>query len=285
MAESAIARVASGAVPSPETMPPARYTLDGTLEEADEGETWPNFQIDGYGMWLWALEHHLGGAQPGGELRGTVELTARYLQATWRLKSFSCWEELDGGEHASTLGAVVAGLAAAARLLDAPEWAIEADVVRAALLDRFVRDGRFTRGPDDPRVDGSLLWLAVPFGVLAPDDPRVVSTVAAIKRDLQREGGGIYRYLGDTYYGGGEWVLLACSLGWHEALAGDPAAVEQVRAWVHEQADANGNLPEQTTAHALDPAMVEPWVERWGAVASPLLWSHAMYLLMTAAAA
>ena len=25
--------------------------------------------------------------------------------------------------------------------------------------------------------------------------------------------------------------------------------------------------------------MVEPWIERWGAVATPLLWSHAMFLI------
>jgi hypothetical protein len=25
--------------------------------------------------------------------------------------------------------------------------------------------------------------------------------------------------------------------------------------------------------------MIAPWIERWGQVASPLLWSHAMYLI------
>jgi hypothetical protein len=30
--------------------------------------------------------------------------------------------------------------------------------------------------------------------------------------------------------------------------------------------------------------MVESWVNRWGPVATPLLWSHAMYLIMSAAA-
>jgi hypothetical protein len=31
--------------------------------------------------------------------------------------------------------------------------------------------------------------------------------------------------------------------------------------------------------------MVEPWVARWGTVATPLLWSHAMYLIVEAARA
>ena len=32
---------------------PTRYTLDGELEP--EVDDWPNFQLDGYGTWLWAL--------------------------------------------------------------------------------------------------------------------------------------------------------------------------------------------------------------------------------------
>jgi hypothetical protein len=29
---------------------------------------------------------------------------------------------------------------------------------------------------------------------------------------------------------------------------------------------------------------VEPWLERWGPVATPLLWSHAMFLISEAVA-
>ena len=36
-------------------MPPARFALDGSTVADD----WPNFQIDGYGTWLWALGQHL----------------------------------------------------------------------------------------------------------------------------------------------------------------------------------------------------------------------------------
>ena len=277
--ESAIARVERGETPPADEMPPARYTLEGSLEQTDEDEPWPNFQIDGYGMWLWALAEHLDGRLPAG-LRDTVELAARYLRATWRLKSYSCWEELDGGEHASTLGAAVAGLDAAARLLDDAGWADEAARVRTALRERFRHGDRLGRGPDDERVDASLLWLGVPFGVLPLDDPLLAATVAAVRRDLHRPEGGLYRYLGDTYYGGGEWLLLACSLAWHELRSGDPAAAEPLRDWVRSQARPNGDLPEQTTGHAQTPAMVTPWVERWGPVATPLLWSHAMYLIV-----
>src|SRR5207248_540925 len=83
--------------------------------------------------------------------------------------------------------------------LDGPAWGIEADRLRSWLLERFLRDGRFMRGATDERVDGSLLWLGVPFSVLPIDDPRMEATVEAVRRDLLRPGGGVYRYLGDTY--------------------------------------------------------------------------------------
>ena len=55
--------------------------------------------------------------------------------------------------------------------------------------------------------------------------------------------------------------------------------------WVRARALPNGDLPEQVTDASQDPAMVSPWVQRWGAVATPLLWSHAMYLIAEAARA
>jgi isomaltose glucohydrolase len=280
--EGVIARIEAGDPPLPEEMPPARYTLDGSLEQHDD-EPWPNFQFDGYGMWLWALGEHVNGGSAE-RWRDSVELVARYLRATWTLKSFSCWEEFDDGEHASTLGATAAGLDSAAKLLCEAAWEEDAARVREHLLARFVHDGRFTRGPSDARADGSLLWLGVPFAAVALDDARLERTIETIRRDLYRPGGGVYRYVGDTYYGGGEWILLACSLGWHEARVGNLAAVDAIRDWVRSQARENGDLPEQVAEHAQTPSMIEPWVERWGPIASPLLWSHAMYVIMDAEA-
>ena len=285
MIESAVMRVEAGETPPPEAMPPARYTLDGSLELEDKDDPWPNFQIDGYGMWLWALEGHLAGDRRlSGDAMPAVELIARYLASTWRLKCFNCWEEFDGGEHASTLGAVVGGLEAAARLLEDARWSAEAENVRARLVKRFVRADRFCRGSQDDRVDGSLVWLGTPWHVFPADDRRISGTVDAIARDLGGPGGGVYRYRGDTYYGGGEWILLACSLGWHAAVTGDTETLGQARDWVHANALPSGDLPEQVTSCAQEPDMIAPWLEHWGPVATPLLWSHAMYLLMENAA-
>jgi GH15 family glucan-1,4-alpha-glucosidase len=282
-AEAAISLAAAGEVPPIEAMLPARYTLDGAIERDDPEDPWPNFQIDGYGMWLWALERHLAGRAPDREQVRTVELTARYLAASWRLPCWSCWEERHTGEHASTLAAASAGLAAAARLLDEELFAEEAERIRSTLVGRYLAHGYFSLSPGDARVDASIIWLSVPFAVFALDDPRVAATIAELKRQLIGPSGGVYRYRGDTYYGGGEWLLLTSSLAWHEAVAGNEGAAADLRAWVRAQAHENGDLPEQITARPQAPEMVAPWVERWGPVASPLLWSHAMFLLSEAA--
>ena len=282
--ERVVARTDGGVVPGPEEMPPARYTLDGDRERDEGDEPWPNFQLDGYGMWLWSLAAHVGARPLPAELEPAVRLVARYLAACGRLPCFNCWEEYDGGEHASTLAAVVAGLRAAARLLGDGALDDAAEALRAELVERYTVDGRFRRGATDDRVDGSLLWLGVPFGALPPGDPLIAATVEAIRRDLAGPGGGVYRYRGDTYYGGGQWLLLTSSLAWHDAVSGNLEAAAAAQAWVRGQAVASGELPEQVCAHPQDPAMVERWVERWGPVATPLLWSHAMYVIAVAAA-
>jgi GH15 family glucan-1,4-alpha-glucosidase len=46
------------------------------------------------------------------------------------------------------------------------------------------------------------------------------------------------------------------------------------------QADEHGQLPEQVPATLIDPNYYQPWVRDWGPPASPLLWSHAMYVIL-----
>lgn len=280
-AEAAIAVVAAGGTPAPEQMLPARYTLAGEIE-ADGEEPWPNFQLDGYGTWLWALARHLDGRPLPDELEPAVRLVAAYLDASWRLPCWSWWEELDGGEHASTLGAVAAGLAAAAELLQEPHYGTTAARAVDRLRLRYVREGHLVREPDDERADGSLLSLGIPFAVVDPDEPLMRATVEAVRAQLVGPTGGVRRYLGDSYYGGGEWVLLTCWLALYDARAGRRAELDRLAAWICERADAGGLLPEQETSAPQVPEMVQEWVERWGPPASPLLWSHATVVVLDA---
>lgn len=272
------ARLGAGETLAPEEMLPTRYTLEGALEVA-VGESWPNFQLDGYGTWLFALHSHLGGGDPG-PLRGAVETAARYLRAAWRLPCYDYWEEFGDRRHTSTLASITAGLRAASRMLDDPSLDALADEVLADLWATCVHDGAFGKGPDDARVDASLLSIATPFGLVPHGDPVMRATVERIRVELASPSGGIRRYLGDSYYGGNPWLLLTAWLGWHDRLAGDDAGRMRARDWVLGHASPAGELPEQLTSEPQAPEWVQPWIDRWGPVADPLLWSHAKFLLL-----
>ncbi len=105
------------------------------------------------------------------------------------------------------------------------------------------------------------------------------STVERIERELVHSG-GTHRYLRDTYYGGGEWILLSAWLGWYKAERGERASAERYLELIEAQADADGSLPEQVSTHMLYPDRFAEWEARWGPIARPLLWSHAMYLIL-----
>ena len=276
-----------------------RYTLDGK-EDTDTG--WGNFQIDGYGTWLFALAEHIAVSPDPDWLRGiapAIRTTVRYLRAVWRLPNFDCWEENPEYIHPYSLAAVYGGLRSVDRLATAAgldlgqELAAEtADEIRkfvaaygvvAGKVVKHIQPGVPSAGPRplaSAGVDSSLIALGTPYGLLAPDDPLLCQTIGWIERELHQSDGGVYRYREDTYFGGGEWILLTAWLGWHYARIGDLEKASTLCAWIETQANSAGNLPEQIPEHALAPAYYPVWLERWGPVATPLLWSHAMYLIL-----
>jgi GH15 family glucan-1,4-alpha-glucosidase len=152
-------------------------------------------------------------------------------------------------------------------------------------LDNCVTCGHFIKFSGSSEVDASLLGISVPFGVVSPNDPIMRETVVKIEQSLHTDG-GVHRYSKDTYYGGGEWVLLTAWLGWYYTKLGDSNSLEKankVLRWVQDQAGKDGNpgdLPEQVAVNLNDLAWYSPWVEKWGPIASPLLWSHAMYIIL-----
>ncbi|MHB8296623.1 MAG: glycoside hydrolase family 15 protein, partial [Acidimicrobiales bacterium] len=81
---------------------PTRFTLEG--DALDDG--WPNFQLDGYGTWLWGLGEHVRLARDDRAwdgAGGAVELTCRYLEAFATHACYDCWEEGGDRVHTSTL--------------------------------------------------------------------------------------------------------------------------------------------------------------------------------------
>ena len=281
--------VAQGGLPDPADLLHTRYTLAGDPGSDD----WPNFQLDGFGTLLWGLRRHqeIHGAPAPSSWQDAARLLVRYLAALWPLPNYDCWEEFADRRAVSTLAAVYAGLHAAVALLgvgdpDGGLAAEAAEAVRASVLRDGVRDGHLIKQlHGDDIVDASLLWAAVPFGahgLLAVQDPLMRATVARIERDLIGETGGVHRYRADTFYGGGEWMLLTALLGEYRAQSGDREGAELCRLYVARHAGVDGTLPEQSSAAPLAPEYLQEWLDRWGPVAQPLLWSHANYLSLCA---
>ncbi len=111
-----------------------------------------------------------------------------------------------------------------------------------------------------------------------PRSPVAERTYEQVRDQLLR--GGVYRYLGDTFYGGGEWLILTAWLGWHEARTGRREAAVRRLEWVAAQATRDRHLPEQVSGAAQRPEHIAEWTRRWGPVATPLLWSHAMFVTL-----
>jgi GH15 family glucan-1,4-alpha-glucosidase len=282
--EAAVTAASQGRTLADHEYLPARYALDGSRHEDD----WWNFQVDGYGTWLWALERHLARTDgPAEPFADAIATTVRYLVATGRQTCRDWWEEHRDQRHVATLAGVCAGLEAAVRMgtLDpqlSGSASAAASAAREDLLARGTHDGYLVKWLDTSReVDGSLVAVAALYGVLPIGSDLVTATVAAVERELTSDGpvgaSGVHRYPSDTFYGGGQWPVLACLLAWHHTRAGDRAGAGRLLDWVAGTADADLDLPEQVPP-LLAPQRLEEWVERWGPSARPLLWSHGMFL-------
>lgn len=256
----------------------SRFTLEG--EEV--GSEWGNFQLDGFGTWLFALAEHV--SQTGNrsllhDLQSEVSIVIKYLEAFWESPCFDCWEEHGDQVHIATLSALIGGLEAIGRVDQHRENAsIIAQTIRAFLLGKGVKSGVLVKSPSSHHIDASLISVALPYRVFALDDPVIRETVWRIEAELGH--GGVHRYPGDEYYGGGAWILLTAWLGWYYASIGNLDKAEELRDWVVSHAGAGGTLPEQVPDGLLSPQHLEQWIAKAGESATPLLWSHAMYILL-----
>lgn len=220
----------------------ARYELDGS----DANDDWPKRQWDGYGLWLWAVRTHCERHGRPHRWERAQKLTRSFLRRHWREPCVDWWEERDG-VHPATLASI---------------WMGTGDADVRAALDEL-----------EPRLDATLLVLQAPFAVIG-------NGLERIERELVSPGGGVWRHRDDTYYGGGEWVLLTAMVGVVYAALGRADDAQAKREWVEAHATPDGELPEQVDDHLLHPERRREWLDKWGPPPVPLLWSHAMYLTL-----
>lgn len=254
----------------------ARYPL-AFPDAAAGADDWGNFQLDGPGLWLVALADHLArNKRDLAPYRDAAAAVGRYLDALGDQPCYDCWEERGDDIHGSSLAAIAGGLRALVDLgLDTFSQAAQ---VAQSRFESLAYDGStFVKLGGSSEVDSSLLWCASPCHVIRPDDPRMARTTSRVRRELRD---GRTRYRGDSYFGGGEWLLLAGLAGWHAVGSGDAARAREQLAWIEAHAEADGSLPEQVLDHLERPETRARWIGEYGPPASPLLWSHAMYLIL-----
>jgi len=274
--QRALQKTADGQVLTDADILHTRYNLDG---EENTATAWENFQLDGFGTWLWALAEHkrLTGINLSDEVLQAARITADYIEGLWSQPCYDCWEEFKGELHPHTLAAIYGGLRAYGNLTGDHRESTTSAILEFILEEGHV-DGHWQKFLGNSQVDASLLALSTPYRLVTPDDPIMRCTAEKIEAELCK--GGVKRYATDTYYGGGQWVLLAAWLGWYWHEVGEKEKAQKLRQWIEAQANENGWLPEQVPVGMNDESMYAPWFQKWGSIADPLLWSHANYLIL-----
>lgn len=272
------------------------------------GEFQLPIQEDGTALVLWAIWKHYEFYRDFTfltELYPVLVKPAAEFLADYRdpvsglpLPSYDLWEERCG-VFTFTVSAVYAGLNAAARCAAlfgdgrlAHRWMEAAEEVRAGMLAELYREelGRFIRGlypvPGQPatpdfNLDASL-WAVWGFGVLPPNDSRVVRTMEAVREGLwvKTPVGGVARYANDYYFRrsdevervpGNPWFICTLWLAsWYVARAQSRAELREARElleWVLLYTLPTGVMAEQ----------VHPYTGEALSVA-PLTWSHATFV-------
>ncbi|MGA7613845.1 MAG: glycoside hydrolase family 15 protein [Thermoanaerobaculia bacterium] len=292
-----------------------KYNPDGSVGSSwhpwmsSDGSRALPIQEDETALVLWALWRHFAKFHDVEFIRPlyramvtrSADFLVRFRESHTRLPapSYDLWEERRG-IMSFTTAAVWAGLEAAANFTEAfgettltKRYRTAASEIREAAgkflfdpaSDSFVR--MVNVSPEgaisiDPVVDSSVcgLWM---FGMFAPDDPRIVSTMHRVMDRLAVHTpiGGYARYENDYYYQvtrdtavapGNPWIICTLWIArWKAEIARTVEELQQavdLLDWATDRAMPSGTLPEQVDPFAGSPLSV-----------SPLTWSHAEVIL------
>ena len=188
-------------------------------------------QLDVFGEVLDAAYHTLlNGIEASASGWALIKRLLTRLDECWREKDAGIWEVRGPLRH-FTHSKVMAWVAfdRGVRICeqfdrDGPvaHWRALRDEIKDQVLTQGWNEGKqaFTQSYGSDALDASLLQMPI-VGFIAATDPRFVSTVAAIQRELSVDG-LLLRYRADGGVDGlpaGEGVFLACSFWLVEVLA------------------------------------------------------------------
>ncbi len=200
-------------------------------------------QLDVYGEVVDAL--YLGrrrGLEPSDHAWALTSKLYEWLETGWELEDEGIWE-VRGPRRHFTHSKVMAWVAFDRAVKTIERYGREGPVdrwraAREAIHDQVLREGynaelgSFVQYYGSDRLDASLLLIPL-VGFLPADDPRMIGTVAAIERDLVRDG-LVERYRADEAnvdvdgLPPGEGVFLPCSFWLAAVLARQGRLAEAV---------------------------------------------------------
>ncbi|WP_270179285.1 glycoside hydrolase family 15 protein [Alkalihalobacillus sp. CinArs1] len=213
--------------------------------------------------------------------------------------SYDLWEERLGVfsfTAAATYGGLMAAYSFATLFGEddrAESYFAGAEKIKKGIEKHFYDEDRscFIRGiytnsetgeiTKDYTIESSVFGLFA-FGVLPPDDPRIVRTMELIEERLsvKTSVGGIARYVSDYYFQqsqnveevpGNPWIICTLWMAkWKIAKANSIEELAQAKVhleWAHQHSLSSGILPEQVNPYTGKPLSV-----------APLTWSHATYV-------
>lgn len=180
-------------------------------------------QLDVYGELMDALyQARRGGLHENKRAWAIQCALLDHLKGIWTEPDEGIWE-VRGGAKQFTYSKIMAWVAFDRAIRSAAEFGMhgpvrEWEAQRAAIHEDVCRHGyneqrqTFVQVYGEPQLDASLLLIPA-VGFLPPDDPRVISTIKAIERELLHDG-FVRRYDTSATKDGlppGEGMFLACS--------------------------------------------------------------------------
>ncbi len=180
-------------------------------------------QLDVFGELLDALYQARRGGLPENKRAWAIQCALLdHLKEIWKEPDEGIWEMRGGAKH-FTYSKIMAWVAFDRAIKSADEFEMDGPVddwkvQRAAIQEDVCRRGydeqrkTFVQVYGESQLDASLLLIPA-VGFLPPEDPRVISTIEAIERELVNDG-FVQRYDTKATKDGlppGEGMFLACS--------------------------------------------------------------------------
>ncbi len=185
-------------------------------------------QLDVYGSVLdAAYRHHQHGGEVSDRHWAFLREVANFVLDHWRDPDDGIWESRAGRQH-FVYSKVICWLALDRAIKLAQERRLPADLdrwrsTRTAIQDDVLANGydeklgSFVQAYGSESLDAACLTLPL-IGFISPDDPRMRSTIAALRRELTSPQGLVYR---NDMHGplGSEGTFAICSFWLAENLA------------------------------------------------------------------